>query len=116
MKKEEIVERIMSKDVRVFNEIQKIKQTDTSFTEKGLLGIPPRYSQKDVREIYFNAIRLGLIRGIEIGSPTGQNIELHDNANEKQKEFLDKLYELEKEYNCGIRYNPNLGMQVFNLE
>ena len=70
-----------------------------------------------MREIYFNAMALGIKRGIEIGSIDGQRIDLFDSTTtDKQKEFLDKLYKLYEEYNCGIQYHPHKGMRVINLK
>jgi len=116
MKKDEIIERIMYNDGRIFNEMQKIKASDKSFTEKGLFGLTPIYSQQEVRDIYFNAIGYGMKIGIEIGSIKGQQIELYANANNRQKEFLDKFYKLADEYDCAISYHPVNGMQIIDLK
>ena len=117
MDKKEIIERNLYNDGRIFSEIQKAKQTDKSFTEKGLFGIRPKFSQSDVRDIYFNAMALGMKRGIEIGSINGQRIDLFDSTTtDKQKEFLEKLYKLQEEYDCGIQYHPIEGMRIISLK
>jgi len=110
-----LFERSMYSDVRVYHEIQKAKETDKSFTAKGLFGMTPKFSQQEVRCIYFNAMRLGIMRGIEIGSINGQQIDLYNSANDKQKRFLDEYYKLAEKYNCAISYHPLNGMQVVDL-
>jgi hypothetical protein len=115
MDKKEIIERSMYSDVRIFHEIQNAKKTDKSFTKKGLFGMSPKFSQQEVRDIYFDAMGLGMMRGIEIGSINGQQIDLYNSANDKQREFLDKFYKLAEEYNCAILYHPHNGMQVIDL-
>ena len=115
MDKKEIIERSRHSDVRIFHEIQNARKNDKSFTEKGLFGMTPKFSQHEVRDIYFDAMGLGIMRGIEIGSINGQQIDLYNSTNDKQREFLDKFYKLVEEYNCAILYHPNNGMQVIDL-
>lgn len=115
MNADEKFERYKYMDPRVYLEIQKIKKEDNSYTVKGLFG-PPSYKQREVREIYLNAIGVGMLRGIEIGSIQGQRIDLTNSCKEpRQKEFLEKFYKLAEEYNCAIIYHPNDGMVVMDL-
>ena len=113
MEIQEIVERQMY-DARVFNAIQDAKKNDTSFTDRGLLGMfPPKYSQTEVRKIWFDAMGLGMQEGLRMASIEGQIIDLTNNRNNpKHREFLDKLYKLMGEYNCAIQYHSLYGMLV----
>ena len=114
--KEEYIERQMCGDVRVFNEIQDIKKTDKSFTERGLFGLEIKYKQSLVRETYLNALAIGMMRGLEIGSVIGQEIDITNNCkNPRHKEFYEKFLKLAKEYNCAIVYHPRVGMKVADL-
>jgi len=110
------MERYMYNDIRVFQAILEAKKNDKSFTEKGFLGMLPKYKQHEVREIWFEGIALGIEKGLEIGSYQGQKVELYNNTiTPKQKEFLDKFYKLAEEYNCAILYHPHEGMCVMDL-
>jgi hypothetical protein len=116
METKEIIERQMCGDVRVFNAIQDAKKNDTSFTDRGLLGMfPPNYSQSEVRKIWFDAMALGMQEGLRIASVEGQIIDVTNNCKEpKHKEFLEKFYKLAEEYNCAIQYHPTYGMLVID--
>ena len=112
----QLYERQLGGDPRVFNRIQEIKKTDKSFTEKGLFGLPIKYSQSECREFWFQAMALGMNEGIRIGSEQGQRIDLFNSCKEpRQKEFLEKFYKLAEEYNCAIVYHPIDGMVVMDL-
>lgn len=117
MEIEEIKERTKHSDVRVFHAIQNAKLHDKSFTEKGFLGMTPKYSQSEVREIWFKAMALGIEEGLRLSSLEGQKIGYYGNCkNQRQKEFLDKFYKLSEEYNCGMSYHPTYGMCVIDLD
>ena len=116
METQEIYERQKYQDPRIFHEIHAQKKVDNSFTERGLFGFTQKYDQSRVREIYFDAMALGMQRGIEIGAVKGQRIDLFNNCKEpRQKEFLEKFYKLAEEYNCAIVYHPHDGMCVLDL-
>lgn len=116
MKMKEIIERQMCQDPRVFKRMSEIKKTDKSFTEKGLFGLPIKYTQDECREFWFNAMTLGMIEGIKIASLQGQRIDLFNSCKEpRQKEFLQKFYKLAEDYNCAIVYHPHEGMIVADL-
>ena len=108
----------LSGDIRVFFKIQEMKKTDTSFTDRGFMNLfPPKYTQDRVREIWFQALALGMNEGIHMAGLPAQKIDLYNNSkSERQKEFLDKFYKLCGEYNCGIAYSPLDGMCVIDLE
>lgn len=109
----EIVERGVCGDARVFHAIQEAKRTDKSFTEKGLWGIPIKYNQPDVREIWFAAMAIGMEEGLRMGSLEGQRIDLFNSCkSDRQKEYLEKLYKLSAEYECSVVYHPIEGMCV----
>lgn len=117
MDKEEILKRQMCQDPRVFNAIQKAKQTDKAFTDRGFMNMfPPTYKQHEVREIWFDALALGMNEGLRMATIQGQQIDLTLNCkNQKHRDFLEKFYELSKEYNCAITYHPLKGMMVIDL-
>ena len=76
-----------------------------------------RFSQAEVREIWF----LGIASGIEIGlnkaSLDGQMVELNDNTKDiRHKQFLEKFYKLAEEYMCAIQYHPEVGMTVVDVK
>ena len=114
MKKNDIIDYLLISDIRVYNAIENQKKTDTAFTN---VGIFRRYSPSEVRQVYFKAMALGMSEGINIGSQAGQRIDLYNNVKtDKEKEFLDKLYELFEKYKCGINYNTIEGMTVISLD
>ncbi len=114
---QEQIDRKMCGDARVYQAIQNQKQHDTSFTEKGFLGIEPKYKQSDVRDIWFRAMALGMQEGLRMGSLEGQKIDITQNCkNERHKEFYKKFLELAEEYKCGIQYHPTIGMCVMDLK
>ena len=116
MKKEK-KERHPCFDPRVFKAIEDAKKSDNSFTEKGFLGILPTYKQVEVRKAWFDAMELGMIEGIKMGSIKGQRIDLHNSVKEpRQKEFLDKFFKLCDEYNCAVLYHPVDGMCIIDLK
>ena len=116
METKEIIERQICEDPRVFHRMQEIKKTDKSFTDKGLFGFPIKYHQHECREFWFQAMALGMNEGIKIGSLQGQRIDLYNSCKEpRQKEFLEKFYNLAEEYNCAIVYHPHEGMVVLDL-
>jgi hypothetical protein len=117
MEIKEIIERTIAGDPRIYNAIQEAKLTDNSFKEKSLFGFPRYYSQSECREFWFNAMELGMRKGLEMGSVQGQRIDLFEHCLEpRQKEFLEKFYKLAEEYNCAIVYHPHDGMVVMNLK
>lgn len=84
----EIKEIAMCDDPRVFNAIHEAKKHDKSFTEKGLFGISPKHTQSEVREIWFQAMALGMNEGLRMGSWDRQRIDTSNGCkNERHKEF-----------------------------
>lgn len=116
MDSKEIIERQLCGDARVFNAIEDAKKNDTSFTDRGLLGIfTPKYSQTEVRKIWFDAMTIGIREGLRIASVEGQIVEITNNCKDpKHKEFLEKFYKLADEYKCAIQYHPTHGMLVID--
>lgn len=91
------------------------RSRDTSFTDRGLLGFEPKYPQHEVREVWFRGIAYGIEIGLHKASLEGQRVELHSNSKtEKQREFLDRFYELCNQYGCAIQYHPEVGMVVID--
>lgn len=116
MNTEEVIEMEICGDSRIFNAIAKAKRIDTSFTQKGFLGIPIIYSQSQCRNFWFRAMTLGMQEGLRIGSIQGQRIDTtKDCKNERHKEFYNKFLKLAEEYNCAIVYHPYEGMLVMDL-
>lgn len=114
---EEITERGVCGDPRVYNIIQDAKKNDKSFTEKGLFGYTPKFSQSEVREIWFGGMTVGARAGLNVGSLHGQRIDISNSCtNPRQKEFIEKFYKLAEEYNCAIEYHPLHGMCVVQLK
>jgi len=121
METKEIIERQMCGDPRVFHAIQEAKKTDKSFTEKENVftifsgGI--KYSQAECRDFWFDAMSIGMQEGLRIGSIEGQRIDLFNSCKEqRQKEFLEKLYKLSEEYNCAVVYHQIEGMCIMDLK
>jgi len=103
-------------DIRVTTQMLNQRKNDTSFTDSGLFG-PPKYKQRDVRDIWFNGMELGMREGLEMGSLEGQQIDISTSCkNKRHKEFYKKFLELANEYKCGIQYHPLKGMCVIDLE
>lgn len=116
MKKKENLEKPWREDPRVYNAISEMRLNDKSFTDRGFLGITHKYDQYEVREIWFQAIELGMHEGLRMGSIDAQRIDLYHNCKlQRQKDFLDKFYKLAEEYNCAIVYHPEEGMTVLDL-
>ena len=104
-------------DIRVYNAMADIRLRDKSFTKREGILFTKKYNQDEVREIWLQGIEFGISEGLRIGSVSGQKIELYENCkNNKQKQFLDKFYDLAKEYNCAITYNNSEGMCVVDLD
>jgi hypothetical protein len=117
METNEMIERVMCGDVRIFNAIQTARITDKSFTDRGFLGITKKYSQSECREIWFKAMALGMLEGLRISTIEGQRIDIFNNSKEPRHiEFLEKFYKLAEEYNCAIVYHPHIGMVVTDLK
>lgn len=117
MTTEEMNERSKYQDPRIFYAIQEMKKNDQSFTEKPFLGITPKYSQGEVRDIWFQGIALGMSHGLDMATLQGQRIDLTENCKEpRHREFLEKFYRLAEEYNCAISFHPHKGMCVVDLQ
>lgn len=104
-------------DLRVKRIVDEHRENDNSFTEKetilSLLFGVHRYTQSEVREIWFQAIGVGVEIGLRKASLEGQKLELmHNTKNPKHKEFLEKFYKLAAEHNCAIQYHPEHGMMI----
>ena len=101
--------------------LQEEMKGDTSFQEKEniltkLFGTH-KYSQVEMRETFYSGIKHGIEIGLQKASLDGQIIQLNENTIEsKNKEFLEKFYELCNEYNCGIQYHPTVGMVAVSLK
>ncbi len=107
-------------DLRIENIMFELKANDKSFTEKaplgGLFG-EIKYKQPEVREIWFQAMGLGIEEGLRRASLEGQRIELNANTtDEKHLEFLDKFNRLASEYKCRVQYHPTVGMVVIDTD
>lgn len=101
---------------KIFNEEMK---GDTSFQEKlGILEILfgiGKYNSLEMRKTWDQGIKLGIEIGLRRASLDGQIIELNSNTvKPKNKEFLQKFYQLAEEYKCSIDYHPSLGMVVLD--
>jgi hypothetical protein len=107
-------------NTNIDNMMATIKLEDNSFKEKetglSLLFGGHKYTQSEVREIWFNGIRVGIEHGLNNASLQGQKIEITRNmSNPRHKEFYDKFLELASKYNCQIQYHPLHGMVVVDL-
>ena len=106
-------------DLRIENIFREEMKGDTSFQDKetvlsALFG-GKLYSKTDMRETWDKGIKLGIEIGLSRTSLKGQIIELNKNTkSNKNKEFLEKFYELAHEYNCAIGYHPQKGMIVID--
>lgn len=92
---------------------------DKSFQEKdhwlsSLFGMT-KYSKQEMRETWHRGIKYGIEIGLRKASLEGQWIDLNNNTlDDKNKEFLNKFYQLASEYNCAIQYHPEIGIVVVN--
>lgn len=74
------------------------------------------FSQKQVREIYLEALKVGFQDGLEAGSYEGQIIDIRANMdNTRHEEFYAKFLRICKEYDCAIEFHPRDGMKVTDL-
>ena len=65
---EEITERGVCGDPRVYNIIQDAKKKRQIFLQKkGLFGYTPKFSQSEVREIWFGGMTVGARAGLNVG-------------------------------------------------
>lgn len=106
-------------DLRIEHIFREEMKGDTSFQEKesglSLLFGTNKYSKVEMRETWHRGIKHGIEIGLRKASLEGQRIELNQNTKEgKQKEFLEKLYQLAEEYNCAIQYHLEHGMVVIS--
>ncbi len=102
-------------DIRIFIAMNEQRRNDTSFTDKGFFGFPIKFTQSEVREIWFKGIELGLEKGLHIASLEGQRIDITNSCkNEKHKEFYRKILDVCEEYGCAIQYHPEQGMCVID--
>jgi len=108
-------------DARLDFIMDEIKRVDNSFKEKENFftalkgGI--RYSQPEVRDIWFQGIRVGIEEGLHRGSLAGQRIQITQNTkDQRHKKFYDEFLKLANEYNCQIQYHPQHGMCVIDLK
>ncbi len=104
-------------DLRVEHIFQEEMSGDTSFTEKSsgfeLLFRSNKYTQQEMRETWHRGIKHGIEIGLRKASLEGQLVDLYKNTTtEKEIEFLKKFHQLSVEYNCSIKYHPQLGMIV----
>ncbi len=102
-------------DSRIKIMMMEQKKNDTSFTDKSLFGFPIKYKQSEVREIWFQAMEVGVEMGLIAGTLEGQQIDITNNCkNDRHKEFYTKFLELAQEYKCGIQYHPLNGMCIID--
>lgn len=104
-------------DIRIENIFREEMKGDTSFQEKesGLILLfgGNKYSKFEMKETWNRGIKLGIEIGLRKASLEGQRIELNYNTPEgKNKEFLEKFYQLANGYKCAIKYHPEIGMTV----
>lgn len=100
-------------DQYLFRIMQEHKKNDNSFKERSLFGLPIKYKQSEVREIWFQGIELGIEKGLRLASLEGQRIETNTNMqNQRHKEFYEKFLKLASDYNCCIQYHPMHGIFV----
>jgi hypothetical protein len=102
-------------DARIVKMIADQRKNDKSFTDKAFFGFPIKYKQSEVREIWFQAMEVGMEKGLIAGSLEGQRIDTTTNCkNERHKEFYTKFLELAHQYKCAIQYHPLEGMCVID--
>lgn len=117
METKEIVERMVCDDPRIFKAMSEIRRNDKSFTEKWFIGFEPTYKQREVREIFFDAIAHGMKIGLKIASVEQQLADTSETCtNPRYREFYDKFLELAHQYNCAIVFHPQQGMGVMDLD
>jgi hypothetical protein len=110
-------------DLRINEIFNREMNGDTSFTEPDsflstFFGAN-KYTKQDAKEVWNNGIKLGIEIGLNHAGFEQQMIELKQNTdnsnNEKHKEFLEKFYKLAQHYNCVIKYNPQVGLKIYEL-
>lgn len=108
-------------DLRVETIFKEEMKGDTSFQEvDNVLSIffgSNKYTKAEMRETWNKGIKHGIEIGLRRASLEGQKIELNNNTPDgRGKEFLEKFYQLAKEYNCCVQYHPQYGMVVIDLK
>lgn len=108
-------------DLRIENIFYEEMKGDTSFQEKdsglSILFGTNKYSKQEMREVWERGIKNGIEVGLRRAGLEGQKIELnHNTPDGKNKEFLQKFYELAEEYSCAIQYHPKVGMVVLDRD
>jgi hypothetical protein len=104
-------------DLRIEHIYQEEMKGDNSFKERPtglemLFGASYKHNA-ELRETWRRGIKHGIEIGLRRASLEGQRIELNNNTPEgKNKEFLERVYQLSDEYKCAIQYHPELGMVV----
>ena len=100
-------------DLFIQIQVENIKETDTSFTEKGLFGITPKFKQSEMRETWFLGISEGLEIGMRLASLAGQKVTLDNSPKtEMQTKFLQELADISKKYSCAVQFHPEHGMCI----
>lgn len=103
-------------DARLDNIMIDICRNDNSFKEEETIFNRHKYTQKEVRKIWFEGIRHGIEQGLFISSLEGQKIEITRNiCDKRQEEFYNKFLELANTYKCQIQYHPIEGMCIIDL-
>lgn len=108
-------------DTRIEHIFYEETKNDKSFCEKdhflsALFG-GTKFTKSDMRDTWKKGIKHGIEIGLRKASLDGQKIELNSNTiNPKQKEFLEKFYELAKQYKCAVQYHPEFGMVVVDRD
>ena len=104
-------------DLRIEHIFHEEMKDDKSFQEKkhplSLLFGGTKYTKQDMKQTWQRGIKHGIEIGLRKASLEGQKIELNKNTTDsKQKEFLEKFYQLADEYKCAIQYHPEFGMVI----
>jgi len=99
-------------DLRIELTFDEHTKGDTSFDDnspssikEALFGVS--YTNHEMKETWDMGIKHGIEIGLNVASLEGQRIELNKNTPDgKNKEFLEKFYQLADEYGCSIQYHP----------
>ena len=107
-------------DLRIEHIYWEEMKGDKSFQEKenpiSLLFGGTKYTKEDMKQNWQRGIKHGIEIGLKKASLEGQRIELNNNTTDgKNKEFLEKFYQLADEYKCAISYHPKIGMVVISI-
>ena len=94
------------------------KLNDKSFTESPFLGGifgGIKYTQSEVRDIWFKGIRHGIEIGLNNAPLAGPRIDSVTTKDPRHKKFYAEFLKLAEQYNCAMQYHPEIGMCVVDL-